>query len=554
MLEAVLRGDGSVADVRWTDERGSSAPGGRTDGIFPIDGLPRANGTPLHAPSASGESGGWSGGFSFAAWDREHDTLRAYRDHYGARPLYFHAQRGKVLLSGDIPALLERTPSARLDEIAVAEYLATGAPTENRTFHEGIGRVPAASALHVGHSGVKVARYWSPWDGPRSGGANAEDLDAEFRSLFRDAVHSTLDGVPSAAFLLSGGPDSSSVLGMAGWLARQGILPPETLRVALTLAFDETRSCDEGALARESAGLWKIPWRPVPVEDTSPLYGMERFLRSHGEPPCTANLAIELRLFEAARDEGAGVVLDGHDADVLFSPSGGYLSELARRFRWTQLAREAGALHRKHGFSATRIARETLAPFRPPFRGKERLPGWIRPDFARRTNLLDRIRSSRHRAGSFEEREAMRVLAPSVGLSLEATRTAERLCGVEGAHPYFDPALIRFLVAAPLRHRFSEGETKILMRRALADLLTPAVRKRNAKTNYHPYFEWSLRRHLGPRLDRFTERRNSYVYEFVDSSRVSSMISLQLRGGRTNSLAVWRMIAVDQWLAATRPS
>ena len=54
-----------------------------------------------------------------------------------------------MYLSGDIPSLLGPLTDARLDEIAIAEYLATGAPTENRTFHDGIARVPAASLLCV---------------------------------------------------------------------------------------------------------------------------------------------------------------------------------------------------------------------------------------------------------------------------------------------------------------------------------------------------------------------------------------------------------------------
>ena len=518
------------------------------DGVFPIDGLPRVEGSSIRVSSAGDEVDRWSGGFSFAIWDREQRALRAYRDHYGARPLYYAARRGRVYLSGDIPSLLGPLTDARLDEIAIAEYLATGAPTENRTFHDGIARVPAASLLCVDRNGIRTRRYWNPWDGRWAGRDRPADVDKEFRRLFRRAVLSCFDGHSFVGFLLSGGPDSSSVLGMAASLCQEGILDPGSLKTALTLSFEENADCDEGSLARETAERWGVRWKAVPIEDISPLYTMDRFLEAHGEPPCTANLAIEMRLFEAARTEGVRVVLDGHDADVLFSPSGSYLSELARGLRWVRLAREVVALRRHHQFTPSRLLRETLAPLARRHQRASRVPDWIRPDLARKTNLRDRMEDASRIGGSFEEREAMRVLTPSVGLSLEATRSMERLCGIEGRHPYFDPALIRFLVSVPLRHRFQEGATKILIRRALADLLTPDVRSRIRKTNYRPYFDWSLRRHLGRYLESLRDDRGAYIYSILDHSRVSSMISLLLRGESPNSLALWRALALDRWV------
>jgi len=67
--------------------------------------------------------------------------------------LYYHASRGRLLLASEIPALLERLSHHTLDEIAVAEYLATGVLSEGDTFHREIKRVPAASRLSAGPGG-----------------------------------------------------------------------------------------------------------------------------------------------------------------------------------------------------------------------------------------------------------------------------------------------------------------------------------------------------------------------------------------------------------------
>jgi len=165
----------------------------------------------------------------------------------------------------------------------------------------------------------------------------------------------------------------------------------------------------------------------------------------------------------------------------------------------------------------------------------------------RRTSLEDRLRAPNRPAG-FEQAEAERVLAPVVGLGLEAVRCLERMHGVDGRHPFFDPRLVNFLASIPFELRFTAAESKLLMRRALADLLAPAVRKRVDKTNYTPYFDWSLRHHLGSELARLAERGSEALQPFVDWDIARPLIRSYLSGKSADRLSVWRMLALERWL------
>ena len=157
MLEVRLRPDGSVAAV-------TSIPAGEDRTVLPLDGLPLGLGGELDRGSPSRSAAeAWRGGFSFACWDRERETLHAYRDHYGARPLYYHAASGRLLLACEIPEIVRRLGSAPpLEETSVMEYLAAGTMSDDRTFHHGIKRVPAASTLSAGPGGMTVERKSSP--------------------------------------------------------------------------------------------------------------------------------------------------------------------------------------------------------------------------------------------------------------------------------------------------------------------------------------------------------------------------------------------------------
>ncbi len=549
MFEVTRAEDGSALDVLPCPASGP--PGTQPDEIiFPIDGLPHGFVALTGAAGTGAAPDSWTGGFSLAIWDRRGRSVTAYRDHYGARPLYYCLEPGRLLLAGDLPAILARLPSSpALDEIAVMEYLATGVLSEGRTFHRGVRRLPAASRLIVGPGRSRLERFWEPWSGPRQRSCAPMDLEVEFRHHFRAAVAATLSEAEPAGVLLSGGPDSSAVLGMAAALGRAGDLPSGPPRVALTMVFDAVRQCDESERARQAAEFHGVLWKPVPVEAHSPIRGFDALLERFGEPPCSVNLMIESLLLKAAQREGVRVLLDGHDADELFIPSERYLFDLLHRAHWGRLITELRDLRLKHGLPLRRMLRATLAPLAPGSlkRLRRRAPRWLNQAMVHRTCLEDRMRPPA-RATCFEKAEAERVLAPSVGLALEAARCLERAHGVEGRHPFFDPPLVNFLLSIPTEHRFRAAESKLLMRRALADLLAPAVRTRIDKTNYTPYFDWAMRHHLGPRLARLAERGSEVLEPYVDWDRARLLVRSYLSGRTDNRLPIWRMLALERWL------
>ena len=524
MIEARLDSSGAIVEI---------SPDGE---ILELDGLPRAYGAPRGDPAMEENLPAWRGHFAFAIFDPTQRELRAYRDHYGARPLYYCRTDDRLLLSSSIPQILSRLPEPpRLDAVAVRDYLAHGAPREGRTFHEGLRRLPAASRLIADRRGLRVERYWSPWDeeaaiAARRGGA--EGRRTRLRELIADAVRDALADRFPTAYLLSGGPDSSALLGMASALARSGANASPAPRAALTLSFEKNVDCDEGSIARETAALHGVPWLQVPVEAWSPIGILDEFIERHGEPPGTINLMLEARLFATASAAGATSVVDGHDADALFTPSAAYFSHLVSHLRWIRCVREVVAMNRLHAYSYARVARAAIAPL-------ARAMLWRRDP-----------RSSENLRGTqpFGRAEAERILAPAVGMALEATRTLERMHGVEGRHPYFDPALVRFVLAAPMEERYFLGKTKIMLREGLADLYTPRVRNRLDKTNYTAYVDWALRSHAGDDLRVLAERGSLALAGPQDRQRAGEQIREYLGGRGAHRSAVWRMLATNRFL------
>lgn len=168
--------------------------------------------------------------FAFAIWDAQRHRLFLARDPLGIKPLYYGSFGQYFLFASEIRTLLGTGLVPRqLDSAGLANYLEFGSLYDPITLIEGV------SALRPGHSlvwengNVQERMYWDLVN-PRSKAAieaNRRSSPAGRRTL-EEELHASIDesvrmqmvsDVPVGAFL-SGGIDSSSLIGL---LSRSGL-------------------------------------------------------------------------------------------------------------------------------------------------------------------------------------------------------------------------------------------------------------------------------------------------------------------------------------------
>jgi asparagine synthase (glutamine-hydrolysing) len=253
------------------------------------------------------------GEFAFILWDGRNEMLFAARDRFGIKPLYYAVHRDVVHLASEIKALFAAGVPARWDRESF--FQRTYLPCNpDRTLFEGVYQVPPGCYLLATRGQVRVVRYWDI-EYPRDDERTAEVGEPEFVEMFRDKLDESIRirlraDVPVGVFL-SGGIDSSAVLGMA---ARHA---PEPLH-AFTVAFDDPEY-DEEALARETAELTGARFHPVPVR-------AENFAAHiadaawHGETVTTnSNSVARYLMARAVHEAGYKVVLCGEGADEILA-------------------------------------------------------------------------------------------------------------------------------------------------------------------------------------------------------------------------------------------
>ena len=220
------------------------------------------------------------GQFAFVIWDEETGRLFAARDRFGLKPLFFAEHGGALYFASEAKALFAAGVPGSWDARAVYHSL-HACPDERRSLFAGISQVPPGHILRAGEGGVRLERFWDlPASPQRRGWLGGRGTDSGFtlsghaatapdfthavervRELTEDAVSLRMvAGVPVGC-LLSGGLDSSSVLGVAAAGANKPV-------AAFTVGF-ERRRYDESEGAREMAAAAGARHTVVMLDDAA---------------------------------------------------------------------------------------------------------------------------------------------------------------------------------------------------------------------------------------------------------------------------------------------
>lgn len=258
-----------------------------------------------------------AGMFAFALYDRRRRQLILARDRTGEKPLY-HARVGAVLyFASTIKALLHACgTSPTLCRQGLLGYFAHTQPVAPATVFEQVGKLPAGHAMAIGPGDAsEIKPYWQLSycrKAHMSPGAAQEALDC----VLREAVTSCLDSDHPLALTLSGGIDSSLVLGYAVDAPQSA--PP----TCHTLGAHEED--EEFARADTVAQQFGLATRRFCITGTTYL-DMVAALRAFDEP---LNVYDGVYLLQHSRyiARSHRVALTGNGADELFGGYGSYLS------------------------------------------------------------------------------------------------------------------------------------------------------------------------------------------------------------------------------------
>lgn len=503
------------------------------------------------------------GMFAFAVWDARQRRLVLARDRVGKKPLFYYSSPTMFAFASEIKALLrhpEIVPEVACE--ALGPFFLYGYVPTPGTFYHGISQLPPGYLLRVDFTGeVRTEEYWDvPLSLSSSSCAPSEaEAMARVRELTEGAVRRRLiTDVPLGAFL-SGGIDSSIVVGLMSRFM------PEPVRT-FSIGFSGDPHFDETSYARLAARHFgsvhtEFVVRPSAVELVDRLVW-------HHDGPFADSSAIPTYLLAQLTREHVTVALTGDGGDELFA---GYLRfyatliservprvirQAARRFlcRLPEWGNYRGVFRRVQKFASS-----AALPF------EERFTRWIAVFY----EDLPRLLPSFHEAGNGYAPQPLAILEPYLrrcGTSSALTRLlyvnlktyllddllvkmdrCSMAHGLETRSPFLDRELLEYVFGLPDHMKLRWGGTKMILRRAFADLLPPQIVRRGKMGFGVPLRKW-FASDLREFVQDFVMTPHARLRQYVDQRYVQQLWQEHLSGYADHSNRVWTLLTFEVWL------
>ncbi len=252
------------------------------------------------------------GVFACAIFDPKQPALVLAIDRMGVRQLAY----GKTA-SGDLVFSTRADQIVRHPEVddgishqAIHDYLFFHMVPSPGTIYSGVEKLRPAHYYECSADKSRARQYWMPqFAAQRSEGIPA--LESALHAALRASVSACSPG-PGAGGFLSGGIDSSSVLGHMSRLAEDPV-------PAFSIGFSSAEEYDESAYARIAIERFGLEGHQFDVTVEDIVEAVPRIAQAYDEPFGNSSAVPTLKCAEYARAAGVQKLFAGDGGDELFA-------------------------------------------------------------------------------------------------------------------------------------------------------------------------------------------------------------------------------------------
>ncbi|HEV8631946.1 MAG TPA: asparagine synthase (glutamine-hydrolyzing) [Thermoanaerobaculia bacterium] len=494
------------------------------------------------------------GMFAFALVDWRRQLLFLARDPLGIKPLYYLSTPRRFAFASELRAL-RCLPGAAfdIDLAAIDQYLFLKYIPAPRTAYQQVLKLPPGHRLTVPFSGETgpPQQYWRLALQPQSG-RSADDWVEELDSVVRESVRAHLVAdVPVGAFL-SGGIDSSLVVGTMAELVDRPV-------ATFTIGFEESDYDESGPAAFVAGQVGSEHHREVVRPQAMAI--LPELVDHYGEPFGDSS-ALPTFYVSRLAQQHVKVALSGDGGDELFS---GYDSH-RRWLRWLGFADVA----RPAWFWPLRRLAGALLPGLHPPRRRD-LTGWLRMVTVMRPQMRRALWRPEHRWASEEpleifEREFARGrtgsavdLARHMDITtylpfdiLTKVDVASMIHSLEVRTPLADVRVAEFAARVPeelliARRDGDELEGKVLVKRALARRYPRSFVDRPKRGFAVPVRRWlSSNGALLPEVEARLLGPKSALLEYFEPTVLRQLLVREI------DTPLWLLLFLEEWLRQNR--
>lgn len=497
------------------------------------------------------------GMFAFTLIDIPRRKLVMVRDHFGIKPLYYSLTRDFFAFASEIKALLEIDQVSRqAHSQSVFDFVryAQNDYGEN-TFFLDVKQLPPASYMEIdtdSPQNITPVRYWS-LDVDQMTSATHEEASETLRSLFMDSVNIHLRSDVPVGAALSGGIDSSSVVGCI-----RALQPDVELHT-----FSYVPDTPEGGERRWINDVRKATHATahyIQPDAESLVATLDELVYIQDQPMGSTNMYAQYLVYKLAKQHNIKVVLDGQGADEMMAGYPFYyakrLHSLLRKGQWGELlAFLRRAARTQPEFRCGKVLTETLLDMLPAgmqksfmsLLGHSPCPTWISSAWLQAQAVApNRVLDANFRDLRSSLRDSLEC--SSIPMLLRWQDRNSMAHSVESRVPFLNPKLAEFLFTLPDHYLIAkDGTTKSILRTAMRDIVPESVLMRRDKVAFgSPMLHWM--RILIPWISRLLASDCVQRIPLFDHDQIKMIWQEVAEGRRSLDEHMWRWISLIKWV------
>nr|WP_282450882.1 asparagine synthase (glutamine-hydrolyzing) [Marinobacter bryozoorum] len=501
-----------------------------------------------------------NGMFAVAIWDRQSRQLFLARDRLGKKPLYYYKEGSRFAFASEIKAL-KKVPFVRTDVRydAVKDFFAYQYVPDPKTIYQNIHKLSPGHWLITDGQSVEVRQYWDVSFASR-GSKSLEEVEGELYELIEDAVRLRMvSDVPLGAFL-SGGVDSSVVVGLMAAHASQPV-------TTCSIGFDSKRF-DEVDWARKVAGLFDTDHHEFTVRENvaGSIADIARFF---DEPFADPSFVPTYFVSQLARQK-VTVALAGDGGDENFAGYSKYRTDQIenrlrnrfpaslRRNLFPYLSQLAGRLNigpaRKARSLLSTLAMEPDDAFfiTNSFFRQSVWDELVAGDLKRETSGYDPAElTRRHYRNADTDDHLSKILYTDIKTYLpgDILVKVDRMSmanSLETRAPLLDYRVVEYAAGIPSALKLKNKEKKFILKDTFSEMLPDAVLYRKKMGFSVPLAQW-LGHELKVIADRTFTSQSGGLAECFDMELVQRLWQRHLSGDYQFTQELWSMLTFELW-------
>ena len=494
-----------------------------------------------------------NGMFAFAIWDAQEQRLVLVRDRLGIKPLFYHRDNSRLIFGSEVKSVLASGLVPKdIDPDQLPMYLSYGYLPNGATMFRDIHQLPPAHMLVCEPESMHIERYWDLDQIETNESLTEEEAIEQIGHLFRESVRRRLmSDVPLGAFL-SGGLDSSAVVGLMSQLMDQ---PVKTFSIGFEV--DEYNELNDARRIADHFGTehHELIIRPDAIDL------LPKLISAFDEPFADSSAIPTYYVSEFARQH-VTVALSGDGGDELFAGYKRYLTP-PRDERFLKLPTwvRSNLVGQVGQWLPTQArAKEYFSYISQPELERYLARRCIYPPWSQQKLLAtdmwtseerdvayryahQRIQSKPH--GSFLEK--MLYLDTVTYLPFDILTKVDRMSmlhSLEARVPMLDHTLVEYAAKIPERLKLSDGQGKHIFRKTISSWLPSHVFQKKKHGFALPLEHW-FRKELRDLVSDVlaTSRQRDYF----NAGYIQHLLDDHQKGIRNHSARIWTLLVFEMW-------